>query len=269
MKKVGLLVLLMFGFAHVGGTEVDYSKMSINELNNALIRAVEQGSFGEVQALVGAGANVNGEITITGTLGRGEGAWDYRDDYTLLQYAAMHGYLDILKELIKGGALIHADHNHGPAALVGASRAGHVDVVRELIKADVNVSRLCLGAALHGASAEGHVDVVRELIKAGANVNHVDGLKQTPLGRASENGHVDVIRELIKAGAHVNLTSKKGDTALMCAIKKHDFDVVQSLLQSPEFHTGIWQLIRDLFSDSGTNRLTMLISMAIQFLYLL
>lgn len=59
MKKVGLLVLLMFGFAQVGGTEVDYSKMSINELNNALARAVQKGSFGEVQTLVGAGANVS------------------------------------------------------------------------------------------------------------------------------------------------------------------------------------------------------------------
>ena len=69
---------------------------------------------------------------------------------------------------------------------------------------------------------------------------------------AADRGHVDVVRELIKAGAHVNLTNKNGDTALMCAIKNHDFDVVQSLLQSPEFHTGIWQRIKDSFSDSGT-----------------
>ncbi len=57
MKKVGLLVLVMLGFAQVSGTEADYSKMSTNELNGALIIAVKKGSFGEVQKLVGAGVN--------------------------------------------------------------------------------------------------------------------------------------------------------------------------------------------------------------------
>jgi ankyrin repeat protein len=294
MKKFGLLVLLMFGFAQVSGTEIDYSKMSINELDSALIRAVAGNSFDEVQTLVAAGANVHGEITISGTLGRGEGCMDYTDVYSLLQYAAMQGYLDILKELIKAGALIHVGYDHGPAALHKASQAGHVDVVRELIKAGADLNYENFGYTVLGiASAKGHVDVVKELIKAGADVNyvycvkkdhHIDCLKKTALYRASEAGHVDVVRELIKAGAdvnyvgclketalieavnrgyvdvvrelikagaHVNLTNEKGDTALMCAIKKHDFDLVQILLQSCEFQTGIWQLIRDLFFGSG------------------
>ncbi len=254
---------------------------------------------------------------------------DYMIIYTLLEYAAIHGYVDIVKELIKAGAVIHADHgcytSCGPAALIGASRAGHVDVVRELIKAgahvnhadredralsvasraghvdvvrelikagaNVNHERAVLGStALITAADSGHVDVVRELIKAGANVNHADmeytvlitasrrgyadvvrelikaganvnhaasreyrhHMGNTALIEAADRGYVDVVREIIKAGAHVNLTNKNGDTALMCAIKNHDFDAVQSLLQSPEFHTGIWQLIKDLFSDSGT-----------------
>jgi len=327
MKKLGLLVLLMLGFAQVSATEADYANMSAKELDAALVVAVKKGSFGEVQKLVGAGAHVNNEITITGSLGRGEGCMDYMLIHTLLEYAAINGYLDIVKELIKAGAVIDVDHpqysSYGATALIGAAGSGHVDVVKELIKAGADVNHRdkgqtalgvascnghanvvrellkaganvndvdVLGTALTRAAEEGHVDVVRELIRAGADVNYVDWeytvlikaamrghadvvrelikagadvnragsrehnhqMGNTALIETANRGHSDVIKELIKGGAHVNLTNKNGDTALMCAIKNHDFDVVKSLLQSPEFDTGIWQLIKDVFSDSET-----------------
>ena len=84
MKKVGLLVLVMLSFAQVAGT-ADYSKMSPNELDKALIIAVEEGSYEKVQKLVPTGANVNGEITLTGSHGSGEGCMDWMCIYTLLQ----------------------------------------------------------------------------------------------------------------------------------------------------------------------------------------
>jgi ankyrin repeat protein len=289
VKKVGLLVLFILGFAQVIATEEDYSTMSITELNQALRTAVAKNAFGEVQKLVRAGANVNEEIFVDETLGRGEGCWAFRTCYTLLELAAISGYTDIVKELIKAGVVIHEDHNNSSewcdAALIGASREGHVDVVRELIKAGVNVNhvdrestalrraaykghvdvvRVLIKAgvnvnhdtngftALGDASGEGHVDVVRELIKGGANVNYVGWTDETFLIGASRRGHVGVVRELIKGGADVNLTNKNGETALMCAIKNHHFDAVQTLLQSSQYHTGIWQLIKDSFSDCGT-----------------
>jgi len=228
MKKIiSIASFMLVGLLlHVGidlAVCADFSNMSTTELNNALISAVEKNKPETVQELVRAGANVNKEIKITGTHGSGEGGMDYMTIYTLLEYAAIYGYVAIVKELIKAGAVIYADHpyysSYGEAALIGAS-------------------------------TKGHVDVVKELIKAGADVNHADR-GDAALIKASRKGHVDVVRELIKAGAYVNLTNKDGDTALMCAIKNHHFDVVQSILQSSEFHTGIWQRIKDLFSDSG------------------
>jgi ankyrin repeat protein len=283
---VRLLIHVGIGFAACA----DFSSMSSKELNNALISAVKKNKPETVQELVQAGADVNKEMTITGSHGRGEGCMDYMIIYTLLEYAAIHGYVDIVKELINAGAVIYADHpqysDYAAAALIGASRKGHVDVVRALIKAGADVNHadrgdtaLCeasrgghvdvvkeliragadvdhvgiLGTALIGASRTGYVDVIKELIKAGADVNFTNEYGgDTALIQASIRGYADVVRELIKAGAHVNLTNKNGDTALMCAIKNHHFDVVQSILQSPEFHTGIWQRIKDLFSDSGT-----------------
>lgn len=288
MKKIALLVLVMLGFAQVSAVEVDCSKMSTNELNKALVRAVEKGCFDQVQKLVRAGADVNGEITIFKSQGRGEGCMDYIIVYTLLEYAANNGYIDIVKELIEAGAVIYADHgqfescgsaaliaaageghvdvvkeliqagadvNHpdrGYTALIAASMGGHVNIVRELIKMDADVNYAGEGySALSAASRAGHVDVVRELIQAGADVNYA-GHGETALIEASMRGHIDVIRELIQAGAFVNIPDTWGNTALMYAIKNHNFDVVHSLLQSPEFHPGIWQFIKDLFSDSET-----------------
>ena len=126
------------------------------------------------------------------------------------------------------------------------------------------MSAIELGKLLVTAVKGNNQDVVKKLIQSGADVHQEITVAVSnyddydshytcePLGYAAECGYADVVRELIKAVAHVNLTNKNGDTALMCAIKNHDFDAVQSLLQSPEFHTGIWQLIKDSFSDSGT-----------------
>ena len=328
MKKIMLMAFcLLLQFCTGYAVSPADSNKSSKELNNALISAVKNNRPEKVQELVQARADVNQEITTTWTHGSGEGCMAGMTIYTLLEYAAIHGYIDIVKELIKAGAVIYSDHpqnsSRGPAALIGASREGHIEVVRELIKAGANVNHADRGdTALIRAAYHGHVDVVRELIKAGADVNdanilgkalsdaadkgHIDVVKElinagadvnyeywedtvlikastrghadvvkelikagahvnqaastqyahykgnTALIEAADRGHVDVIRELIQAGAHVNLTNKNGDTALMCAIKNNDFDVVQSLLQSPEFNAGIWQRIKDSFSDSGT-----------------
>ena len=211
MKKVGLLVLAMLGFAQVSGTAADYSKMSANELNEALIIAVEEGSYEKVQKLVQTGANVNGEITHNKSNGSGEGCWDWMCIYTLLQYAASKGYLDIVKELIKAGANVNTN-NWGiysdkyealdGTALIQAAKNGHTNVVIELIKAGANVNQANSwgDTPLIQAATQGHVDVVKELIKVDANVNQSTDTGDTPLIKAAENDHADVVSELIKAG---------------------------------------------------------------------
>ncbi len=289
MNIVRLLVLVIFGFAQVSVAEVDCSKMSTNELNQALISAVERGCFDQVQKLLAAGADINGEITVTGSHGRGEGCMDYRTDYKLLEYASLYGYIDIVRELIKAGAGNCPDAVY--PSLIGAARQGHLDLLRELIIVAANLKHpdwaaadLLINKALVAAAYEGQLDVMLELIKAGANINYVHGyLETTALIEAAEQGHVDVVKELVKmgadlnyvdkngeaalfkavkrgrldvvkeligAGAYVNLANRAGDTALMYAIKEHNFDLVQSLLLSLEFHPGIWQLIKELFLHS-------------------
>lgn len=263
MKKVGLLVLVMLSFAQVAGTTADYSKMSANELNRALIIAVEEGSSDEVQSLVRLGANVNGEIIVRGSHGSGDGCTDWADLYTLLQYAASKGYLSIVKELIKAGVKVDTNNwviytsKLNSTALIQAAKNGHANVVIELIKAGANVNQSTdLGyTALIEAATQGHVDVVKELIKAGANVNQSTSMGDTPLIKAAENNHADVVRELVKAGANVNQENRWNSidysgTALIQAARKGHAPVVRELVKAVDAKSSMLSHVKCLFVNS-------------------
>lgn len=237
MNKVGLLVLVMLSFAQINSMPADYSKMSANELNTALIRSVENGRSDEMQKLVQAGANVNQKITYIETMGD----CDYNVSYTLLEYAARRGYVDIVKELIR----MKAKNDDINKALILAAKEGHPDVVIELVRAKPKID--IINKALISAAHECHTKVIKELIKAGAHVNHTDEYGNTALIEVikypfyteafykyrDKKHRAEAIQDLIKAKANVNHANKIGKTALIQAVENHDFDTVQILLQTP------------------------------------
>ena len=55
-------------------------------------------------------------------------------------------------------------------------------------------------SALHSACQKGHIDCVKELLKAGAELNITDIEGNTALMHTVFGGHVDCANELIKAG---------------------------------------------------------------------
>lgn len=235
VKKVGLLVLVMLSFAQVNSTAEDYSKMSANELNEALIIAVKKGSSDETQKLLRAGANGNQKITYDA----GMRDWDVDITTTLLEYAVKHGYVDIVKELI-----VKAKNDDINAALILAAKEGYQDVVRELIQAKPKIS--AINTALISSAKAGRPNAVKELIKAGANVNHTDehgctalieiiGYSTYKKTEAWKKIRAEAVQDLLKARANVNQADKlrDGDTALIRAIKNHDIDAVQILLKAP------------------------------------
>jgi len=272
VKKIGLLVLVMLGFAQVSGTAKDYAKMSANELEEAFVTAVKENNQGAVKQLLQAGADAHQEFTYT------KMAYDFDYDITctVLEYAARHGYINIVKELIE--AKLKTDDIN--KALIVAAEEGHADVVRELIKTDANVNEgsgllgffkaffnvnrankkhldIALirtakefpGITTHAATGErnrgnlkNHLDVIKLLIQAGADVNYTDEFNSTALievirrslyTERQKKARAEIIQVLLKAGAKVNHATKNGDVALIVAIKKHDFDAVQILLKIP------------------------------------
>ncbi|GFS88451.1 caskin-2 [Nephila pilipes] len=63
-----------------------------------------------------------------------------------------------------------------------AARNGHVDVIRLLLNAGIDINRSTLrGTALHEAAMHGKLDVVRMLIESGVDVNKPNSYDQTAL----------------------------------------------------------------------------------------
>ena len=155
-----------------------------------------------------------------------------------LYYAALCGFLELVEYLIlKYPECTSAWGGGCETALHSASFAGHLQVVRSLLRHGVDVDVRAFGnrTPLRFASRHGHHDVVQCLIDHGADVNSQDASHITPLIWAAYNGHVDVVRMLLKHHADVNSQNYDGDTplhtALFCNNPKDGLRVVQLLLE--------------------------------------
>ncbi|CAH0730718.1 unnamed protein product, partial [Brenthis ino] len=107
----------------------------------------------------------------------------------LLHQAALWDNLDLLQELVAGGAEVDARDQH-------------------------------LRSALHAAALGERSQCLRALCAAGADVDarsdHETGGK-TALHIAAERGHVENIKALLAAGADLSILTADGDTAVALA----------------------------------------------------
>jgi ankyrin repeat protein len=113
-----------------------------------------------------------------------------------------------------------------------ASMHGHVEVVRMLLKrgADMSPSIEYGRTALYEAAWKGHTPVVTLLMERGADPNVADRDGCTPLMQASSGGHVETVRALLEGGADPAV----GDShALYDAINGGKLEVVRLLLGHP------------------------------------
>ena len=126
-----------------------------------------------------------------------EGADIHADDDFVIRQASMMGLDNIVQVLLDDGANVEIAAHIGEPLTV-ASRCGHVEVVKLLLKAGAVVNKVDYHGqceALNYACEAGHVQVVELLLKAGAKIQGY------ALRQACFNGHIDVVRLLIKRGA--------------------------------------------------------------------
>lgn len=151
-----------------------------------------------------------------------------KNGWTALLFAAMYGYLEIVRTLIRAGIRYQVDDpqfslclfldfqdGNKIIALAKATFYGHSEVVRELINAgaSLNMQNVWGRTAVVGATMNDDLEVVQELIKAGADINIQDENGWTALMFATVNNSSITIEKLLRAGANIDLRNKDGKTA--------------------------------------------------------
>lgn len=87
-------------------------------------------------------------------------------------------------------------------------------------------------SALWCAAGAGHLNVVKTLVKAGANVNHPTKTNSTPLRAVCFDGRLDIVKYLVDHDANIHISNKFNNTCLMIAAYKGHLDVVNFLLEN-------------------------------------
>jgi hypothetical protein len=152
---------------------------------------------------------------------------DIRDAYgrTPLHVAAYAGRHAAMRALANAGAdpnALERDRYDIVTIAAVADDLPTLKVALEIGCSARNVTSRYDGTALIAASHLGHVEVVRELIRAGAPLDHVNNLGWTALIESIVLGdggarHTATLRALVEAGASVTLADRSGMTPLALA----------------------------------------------------
>lgn len=98
--------------------------------------------------------------------------------------------------LLAAGANPNAHDNFGSGALLEAVKAGHVDVLKELVQhgASLQLSKSELSTTLCSLVKENKHDLLQRFLAAGANADACDYDKRTPLHIAAAEGDLSMVR---------------------------------------------------------------------------
>ncbi len=150
-----------------------------------------------------------------------------RDAYgrTPLHVAAHGGKHDAMRALVKAGANPNALERDRYDIVTIAAVANDLPTLKVALDVGCsagNVTSRYDGTALIAASHLGHVEIVRELIRAGAPLDHVNNLGWTALIESIVLGdggprHTATLKLLVDAGANVNLPDRSGTMPLALA----------------------------------------------------
>ncbi len=175
-----------------------------------MLAAAARGDSAQIAELVAAGNAV-----------------DVRDAYgrTPLHVAAYGARHAAMRALVKAGADPNALERDRYDIVTIAAVADDLPTLKVALDIGCsarNITSRYDGTALIAASHLGHVEVVRELIRAGAPLDHVNNLGWTALIESIVLGdggarHTATLKALVDAGASVRIADRSGMTPLALA----------------------------------------------------
>ena len=171
----------------------------------------------------------------------GSASWDVRKEVDGLHVCAWFGLSSVLPALDPAELDIDVQEStYGQTPLMYACRAGHPEMVQELLNlgASINIVSQRGRTALFEAILHNREEVVDILLKrSDLSINAVNEKEynRTALILAVRLGHVNIAASLLEHdNIDVNQSDSSGITALYLATFKNNVFIVQLLLQRPE-----------------------------------
>lgn len=189
------------------------------ELRAELFNAAACGNVKAIQSLIAQGVQLD-------TLNQ--------DRQTALMVAVHYSRAPVVVALIQAGADATLLDPKGRTALGIAADLGMLEMVRTILSCGVKPDTTDKPVTpLVRASRGGHLEIVRELLKAGADPNRISTYgNSSALTDAIEKDHTEVVRALVEAGANVNTYVEDAGNALQYAIPTDNMDLIQFLLNA-------------------------------------
>lgn len=175
-----------------------------------IVKAAEDGKTEVVAQLIERGMDVNTSD---------------RAGNTLLMIAVRNGNEGLAEYLLKNRANPSMRNKYGDSALLMATMAGNLRLVKDLVVAGASVSGKGW-QPLHYAAVSNRSEVTDYLLKAGAPIDAKAPNGRTALMLAVQEGHGDIARKLLQQGADASLVDGDGMTAAAIAAAKGKSDLV-------------------------------------------
>jgi len=154
------------------------------------------------------------------------------------------GHLSAVKQLLKGGADVHALNKWRETPLLTAANHGQASAVEALLDEGGDPCK-CTDTGwspLSIAAYKGHDEVVRLLLEQGAPTEEADPTLSALL-QAATKGLPDTVELLLRHGADHSVTTKKGDTALSILVEQNLIDAAVEMVT--EYKASVPRCSRD------------------------
>ena len=175
-------------YAAVRGWDIIVTKLldlglSIDDLDSALLWAVEKNRPDIVRSLIDRGAEVS---------------YEDEDGYTPLHFAAISGYAQIVEILVQNDANVNGSSRARSTPLTLAARMGYANVVKYLLdhNADLTLRDGDGDTALHCAAYGGSEEIVTQLLRSGADPWTKNYNGKLAADYARQEGHESIRRVL-------------------------------------------------------------------------